>query len=44
MAKHPRLKSGKRRAQQARFRRAAKSCKGKKITAFRACMKKALRK
>ena len=31
-------------AQKARFKRAAKSCKGKKIKAFRACMKKALKK
>ncbi len=31
-------------AQQARFKKAAKKCKGKKIKAFRACMKKALKK
>ncbi len=31
-------------AQKARFRAAAKSCKGKKIGAFRACMKAKLRK
>lgn len=31
-------------AQRARFKKAAKKCKGKKIKAFRACMKKALKK
>ena len=31
-------------SQRAKFRAAAKSCKGKKITAFRACMKKKLKK
>jgi len=31
-------------AQKARFKAAAKSCKGKKIGAFRACMKMKLKK
>ena len=31
-------------AQKAKFRAAAKSCKGKKIGAFRACMKSKLKK
>ena len=31
-------------AQKAKFRAAAKKCKGKKIGAFRACMKTALKK
>jgi len=44
MARHVKLKSAKRRAQQTRFRRAAKKCKGKKIKAFRACMRSALKK
>jgi len=35
---------GSRTAQKARFRAAAKSCKGKKIAAFRACMRSKLKK
>ncbi len=31
-------------AQREKFKKAAKKCKGKKIKAFRACMKKALKK
>ena len=31
-------------SQRAKFKKAAKKCKGKKIKAFRACMKKALKK
>ncbi len=31
-------------AQRAKFKRAAKKCKGKKLKAFRACMRKALKK
>jgi len=31
-------------AQKAKFRKAAKACKGKKIAAFRACMSKKLKK
>ena len=31
-------------SQRAKFRSAAKACKGKKITAFRACMRKKLKK
>jgi len=31
-------------AQKTKFRKAAKACKGKKITAFRACMKSKLKK
>jgi len=31
-------------AQKAKFRKAAKACKGKKIGAFRACMKSKLKK
>ncbi len=31
-------------AQKAKFRAAAKSCKGKKIAAFRACMRAKLKK
>ena len=31
-------------AQRAKFKRAAKSCKGRKLKAFRSCMKKALKK
>ncbi len=31
-------------SQRARFKKAARSCKGKKITAFRACMRKKLKK
>jgi len=31
-------------SQKAKFSKAAKSCKGKKIGAFRACMKKKLKK
>lgn len=31
-------------SQKARFKKAAKKCKGKKIKAFRACMRKALKK
>jgi len=31
-------------AQKAKFRKAAKACKGKKIGAFRACMRAKLRK
>jgi len=30
-------------AQKTKFRKAAKKCKGKKITAFRACMSKELK-
>jgi len=30
--------------QKAKFKRAAKKCKGKKIKAFRACMKRELKK
>jgi len=39
MVKRKKGRSG----QKARFRAAAKSCKGKKIGAFRACMKKKLK-
>ncbi len=31
-------------AQRTRFKKAAKKCKGKKIKAFRACMKRELKK
>jgi len=31
-------------AQKAKFRKAAKACKGKKLPAFRACMRSKLRK
>ncbi len=31
-------------AQRTKFKKAAKKCKGKKIKAFRACMKKELKK
>jgi len=31
-------------SQKAKFKRAAKKCKGKKLKAFRACMSKALKK
>jgi len=31
-------------AQKARFKKAARACKGKKIRAFRACMRKKLKK
>lgn len=31
-------------AQKAKFKAAAKACKGKKITAFRACMRAKLKK
>ena len=31
-------------AQRARFKKAAKKCKGRKLKAFRACMKKELKK
>ena len=40
MAKRKKGRSGKK----ARFRAAAKSCKGKKLGAFRACMKTKLKK
>lgn len=38
------MATAKQRAAQARMKRAAKSCKGKEVGAFRACMKKALKK
>jgi len=31
-------------SQKAKFKKAAKKCKGRKLKAFRACMKKALKK
>jgi len=37
-------KGGGKSAQKARFKRAAKKCKGKKIKAFRLCMKRELKK
>jgi len=40
MAKRRKGRSG----QKARFRAAAKACKGKKIGAFRACMKSKLKR
>ncbi len=44
MAKRRKRRSGGRTGQKARFKAAARACKGKKIRAFRACMRKKLKK
>jgi hypothetical protein len=39
-----RKRKGGKKAQQMRFKKAAKACKGKKMRAFRACIRKKLKK
>ena len=38
------MASSKQKAQQGRFKKAVKACKGKSITAFRSCMRSKLKK